>query len=100
MIIILIMRFKHCIVLQLLTFDIASVHFELCVGTYRADRLVRLLDDLLDLPQNRDLHVLQLLVLCGGICDAGPVCGLRLLSLRQTHTVSKTQPAQTFPTVS
>ncbi len=45
----------------------------------------RSVDDLLDLPQDGDLHVLQLLVLCGGICDTRPVRGLGLLSLRRTQ---------------
>lgn len=47
----------------------------------RAERLVALLDDVLQLPQHRDLGVLQLQLLRGGVCYARPVGGLCLVRL-------------------
>lgn len=51
------------------------------VKTHCAQDLVTLSDDVLDLFQHVHLDVLQLLLLSGGIGDAGAVRGLGLLCL-------------------
>lgn len=47
----------------------------------RAEGLVALLDEVLQLSQHGDLGVLQVQLLSGGVCDAGAVGGLRLVRL-------------------
>lgn len=51
------------------------------VDTHRAEGLVTLLDDLLDLSQHCNLCVLQLLLLLCGVCNTHAVRGLCFLSL-------------------
>lgn len=53
----------------------------MCECSDRAEGLVALFDDVLQLSQHCDLSVLQLQLLCGGICYACLVGGLRFISL-------------------
>lgn len=55
------------------------------VKTHCAQYLVTLSDDILDLFQHVHLHILQLLLLSGGISNASAVCGLSLLCLGSTQ---------------
>lgn len=59
-----------------------------CVCSDRAEGLIALFDDVLQLSEHRDLCVLQLLLLGDGVRYTCPVGGLRLISLR-THIVCK-----------
>lgn len=53
----------------------------------RAEGLVALLDEVLQLSQHGDLGVLHFQLLSGGVCDAGPVGGLRFTRLPRNTTV-------------
>lgn len=52
----------------------------------RSEGLVALLDEVLQLSQHRDLGVLHFQLLGGGVCDAGPVGGLRFTRLHANAT--------------
>lgn len=57
--------------------------------SHRANGLITLFDDVLQLPQHCDLCVLKLLLLSGGVCYTSLVGGLRLICLcAHTHTNS------------
>jgi len=66
---------------------VAMKTWGVCVCSDRAEGLIALFDDVLQLPQHRDLCVFQLQLLGGGICYACTVGGLRLIWLR-TDTFS------------
>lgn len=53
----------------------------------RAEGLVALLDEVLQLSQHRDLGVLHFQLLSGGVCDAGPVGGLRFAGLHANQII-------------
>lgn len=53
----------------------------------RAEGLVALLDQVLQLSQHGDLSVLHFQLLSGGVCDAGPVGGLRFAGLPPNMSV-------------
>lgn len=53
----------------------------MCSWPDRAQSLVTLFDDVLQLPEHGDLCVLQVQLLSGGVGDARPVGGLRLVRL-------------------
>lgn len=55
--------------------------------THRSQDLIGLSDEFLDLFEHVHLHVLQLLLLCRGVCDTGAIRRLGLLRL-QTQTIT------------